>query len=140
MDGFDLKKLVAEVSAEHGIRVDADDPIMVVVTLNRLVFEHAVERAVTRLQASADEINRAAARVQVRAGTVLAQEIKEMAANFQKEIRSATDALLATAQPNQAGSRGAMKWLLISIAVVMLAFLLGRYLGTHDAGCIHTGG
>ena len=140
MDGFDLKKLAAEVSAEHGIRVDPDDPMMAVVTLNCLVFEHAVEQAVTRLQASADEIDRAAARVQVRAGTVLAQEIKDAAANFQKEIRSTTGALLA-AKGNQAGSTALLKirLLLVSIAVVVLAFLVGWYVGAHSVGCIHAG-
>jgi hypothetical protein len=142
MNGFDLKKLAAEVSAEHGIRLDPDDPVMVVVTLNRLVFEHAVERAVTRLQASADEINKAAARVQVRAGAVLAQELKEATAHFQKEIRSSKDAQPATAKEKRADSTRLVKMplLLVSIAVAVLAFLLAWHLGARSAGCIHGGG
>jgi hypothetical protein len=41
MRQLDLKQLAAKVSVEHGIRVDPDDPIMAVVTLNRLVLEQA---------------------------------------------------------------------------------------------------
>ena len=39
MPQLDLRQLAAKVSIEHGIRVDPDDPIMAVVTLNRLVLE-----------------------------------------------------------------------------------------------------
>ena len=41
MPQLDLRQLAAKVSIEHGIRVDPDDPIMAVVTLNRLVLEQA---------------------------------------------------------------------------------------------------
>ena len=55
MDGpqttIDLKRLAAEVSVQHGIRVDPDDPMMAVVTLNRLVFEQAVAQVLERVQA-----------------------------------------------------------------------------------------
>ena len=39
MRQMDLKQLAAEVSIQHGIRVDPDDPMMAVVTLNRIVLE-----------------------------------------------------------------------------------------------------
>jgi hypothetical protein len=40
MDATEIKRLAAEVSVQHGIRIDPDDPIMAVVTLNRLVRKH----------------------------------------------------------------------------------------------------
>jgi len=46
---IDLKRLAAEVSVQHGIRVDPDDPMMAVVTLNRLVFEQAVGQLLERV-------------------------------------------------------------------------------------------
>jgi len=42
MTSADLKRIAAEVSIQHGIRLDTDDPMMAVVTLNRMVFEQAV--------------------------------------------------------------------------------------------------
>ena len=50
MTPSDLKRIAAEVSVQHGIRIDADDPMMAVVTLNRLVFEQAVAEVLERVQ------------------------------------------------------------------------------------------
>ena len=47
---IDLKRLAAEVSVQHGIRIDPDDPMLAVMTLNRLVFEHAVTQVLERMQ------------------------------------------------------------------------------------------
>ncbi len=116
MESLDLKKLAAEVSAQHGIRIDPDDPMMSVITLNRLVFERAVDEAVTRLKMSADEIDRAAGRIQVRAGAALAQEVKEfaVAARKQPSGRSLLNA-------------GTIAIVLVWAAV---AFVAGVYVGT----------
>ena len=80
MAPVDLKRIAAEVSAQHGIRIDADDPIMAVVTLNRLIFEQSVNELTECLRLRTDEMEKAAARVQVRAGGVLAQEVRECVA------------------------------------------------------------
>ncbi len=64
---IDLKRLAAEVSLQHGIRVDPDDPMMAVVTLNRLVFEQAVGQVLERVQASVRDFETATDKVQVRA-------------------------------------------------------------------------
>ena len=52
MTSDDLKRIAAEVSIQHGIRLDADDPMMAAVTLNRLVFEQAVADVLERVQAT----------------------------------------------------------------------------------------
>ena len=49
MTAIDVKRLAAEVSVQHGIRLDPDDPIMAVVTLNKLVFEQSVSVVVDRV-------------------------------------------------------------------------------------------
>jgi hypothetical protein len=142
MDGLDLKKLAAEVSAEHGIRIDADDPVMAVITLNRLVFEQVVERAMARLQASADEIDRAAARVQIRTGSLMAQELKECAANFERQTRSAIDDLVGASKQGRS-SRVTEKARRIALGLVLAAsllFLLGVYVGMHVAAQVRIGG
>ena len=72
----DLKRIAAEVSIQHGIRLDADDPMMAVVTLNRLVFEQAVADVLERVQLAVRDFEAAADKVQVRAGGVLAQEVR----------------------------------------------------------------
>jgi hypothetical protein len=74
---IDLKRLAAEVSVRHGIRVDQDDPMMAVVTLNRLVFEQSIAQVLECVQASVRDFDTAADKVQVRAGTALAQEVRD---------------------------------------------------------------
>ena len=66
---------------QHGIRIDPDDPMMAVVTLNRLVFEQAVAQVLDRVQSSVRDFEAASEKVQVRAGGVLAQEVRDCAAD-----------------------------------------------------------
>jgi hypothetical protein len=142
MDGLDLKKLAAEVTAEHGIRVDPDDPMMAVITLNRLVFEEAVGRAVARLQANADEIDKAAGRMQVRAGTVIAHELKECTADFERQLRAASESFFATAKqtggPLPLQTKAA--WFAIGLTAALALLLLGVYFGMHIPKAVSTGG
>ena len=86
---IDLKRLAAEVSAQHGIRIDPDDPMMAVVTLNRLVFEQAVAQVLDRVQSAVRDFEAATEKVQVRAGGVLAQEVRECAVVLREEIAKA---------------------------------------------------
>ena len=83
---IDLKRLAAEVSVQHGIRVDPDDPMMAVVTLNRLVFEQAVAQVLERVQASVRDFETAADKVQVRAGGALAQEVRDCGLAMRQEV------------------------------------------------------
>lgn len=75
--GIDLKRMAAEVSIQHGIRIDADDPMMAIVTLNRLVFEAAVAQVLDCIHAAVRDFEMAADKVQVRAGGALAQEVRD---------------------------------------------------------------
>ena len=43
MDALDPKKIVAEVAARHGIKIDAKDPMMAVVTLNELALMQFID-------------------------------------------------------------------------------------------------
>ena len=86
---IDLKRLAAEVSVQHGIRMDADDPVMAVVTLNRLVFEEAVGQVLEKVQAAVRDFETATEKVQVRAGTVLAQEVRDASVVMRQEFTRA---------------------------------------------------
>ena len=87
MDCSEIKRLAAEVSVQHGIRVDPDDPIMAVVTLNRLMLERVIANAANLIGDATQEFNRATERVQIRAGSVVAQEVREAVASIRAEIQ-----------------------------------------------------
>lgn len=132
MEPLDLKKLAAEVSAQHGIRIDPDDPIMAVMTLNRLVFERALDEVLERLKGSADDIERAAGRVQVRAGTALAQEVKEYTASIEQKTTAAIDSIVAAAGRHQRNAPVLTNVRLLGILILsaLMAFAIGVYIGT----------
>ena len=91
MDSTEIKRLAGEVSLRHGIRIDPDDPIMAVVTLNRLVLENLLSEGLQSIRTAAKEFNQAAERVQMRAGSVVGQEVRECVALIRGELQKDID-------------------------------------------------
>jgi len=130
MPAIDLKRLAAEISVQHGIRVDADDPMMAVVTLNRLVLESAVAEVVENLQSATRDLQDAAEKVQLRAGARLAREIRECASAIQMELRAGGSASGGRAANLRDDSKSGhhQRWLRQLIAAVII-FLAGVGVG-----------
>jgi hypothetical protein len=129
---IDLKRLAAEVSVQHGIRVDADDPIMAVATLNRLVLEQAVAQMLDRVQASIREFDAAVEKIQIRAGGVLAQEVRDCGVAMRQEVRKTFEEFRQVGQPGTAvhvKSADARKWLVAGLALAMMLFGFGIWVG-----------
>ena len=77
---IDLERLMAEALTKHGIRLDPHDPAIVLVTLNRLVLEDAVECVAADIRNATREYEEAANRVQGRLGAAIATRLKAGAA------------------------------------------------------------
>jgi hypothetical protein len=91
MDSIEIKRLATEVSLQHGIRIDPDDPIMAVVTLNRLVLESMLNEELRSIRTAAQEFNQATERVQVRAGSAVGREVRECVALIRGELQKDID-------------------------------------------------
>jgi hypothetical protein len=132
---IDLKRLAAEVSVQHGIRIDPDDPIMAVVTLNRLVFETAVAQVLERVQAAARDFEMAADKVQVRAGGVLAQEVRDSGVAMREEVRKLLEEFrLAGSGAERSDScqrTRDRKWLVIGLMLALTLFVAGVWVGSR---------
>ena len=133
---IDLKRLAAEVSVQHGIRVDPDDPMMAVVTLNRLIFEQAVGQVLERVQASVREFETAADKVQVRAGGALAQEIRDCGVELRQELGKVfVDFRRTDANSGYLDGVGRIhsgqKWLVVGLALALFLFSLGIWIGAR---------
>jgi hypothetical protein len=102
----DLKRLAAEVSAQHGIRIDADDPAMAVVTMNRIVFERSVAQVLERMDAATRSFDEATERLQTRVGGLVAREVRECTQALRKDL-------------NGIGGRVGSRWDLLSVVVGM---------------------
>ncbi|MBX6329770.1 MAG: hypothetical protein IRY89_14470 [Pseudolabrys sp.] len=61
---MDVEKLIGEVAARNGIRIEPDDPAFALVTLNQLVLEDAVKILVREIHAATADFESAAERVQ----------------------------------------------------------------------------
>ena len=66
-------------------------PQLAVVTLNRLMLERVMADASSLMIGATQEFNRAIERVQIRAGSVIAQELREAVASVRTEMQRDID-------------------------------------------------
>jgi hypothetical protein len=136
MPPLDLKELAAKVSVEHGIRVDADDPIMAVVTLNRLVLEQATSKIVQEVRAATREFEQAAEGVQVQAGAFLAQRVRDCVSTLRQEVVKSIGNGSAQTREGLGGvdrahqKPGVQRWVAIGLLAGIALFGCGVWLGT----------
>jgi hypothetical protein len=134
---IDLKRLAAEVSVQHGIRIDPDDPMMAVVTLNRLVFEQAVAQVLERVQTAVRDFETATDKVQVRAGGVLAQEVRDCGFAMTQEFEKACEDFRRGGPKTPSGKDHARPepdkgmWLVTGLVVALALFGVGIWVGTR---------
>jgi hypothetical protein len=90
---FDRQKLIAEIAARHQIRLESDDPIFTVVTLNQLVMEDTVAEMLKAMAATLSRFEASIERAENRAGGLLAESVKDSGAlirrMMQEDIRAA---------------------------------------------------
>jgi len=75
----DVKRLISQVAAENGIRVEPDDPLFALVTINRMVLDEAIQKLQGQIQARIAEFNADMERAERLAGGILAQKVRESA-------------------------------------------------------------
>jgi len=136
MRQLDLKQLAAKVSVEHGIRIDPDDPIMAVVTLNRLVLEQSANEIVEEVRSATREFEQAAENVQVRAGALVAQRVRDCVGVLRQEIaedvrNASTRGRSSIGDVGRADERHAVqRWVAIGLLSGAVLFGCGVWLGT----------
>ena len=133
LTAIDLKRLAAEVSVQHGIRIDPDDPMLAVVTLNRLVFENAVAQVLERIQSSVQDFEAATEKVQIRAGAILAQEVRNYGSAFRQQFDQALEGSSRSGSATRTSKRGEilLNWYaaLGAITFALVLFAVGIWVG-----------
>jgi len=84
---IDVHRLIGEVAARDGIRVEPGDPAFALVTLNQLVLEDAVKQIGQHIHAGIAEFTDAVHQTEDRAGRILAEEVKAAAAELRLELQ-----------------------------------------------------
>jgi hypothetical protein len=134
---IDVHRLIGEVAARDGIRVEPGDPAFALVTLNQLVLEDAVARIGEHIRAGIAEFNQAVQKTENRAGKLLAEEVKEAAAEIREELQRDIEAARVNAleilyDVHRKHSRAIfLRWAVAGVSAAAAVFASGVWAGTH---------
>ncbi len=132
---IDVKRLIAEVAARDGIRVEPGDPAFALVTLNQLVLEDAAEQIREHIRAGVADFNEAVHRTEMRAGKMLAEEVKEAAAELRRELEQDIEKARIEANQivwavHQAHTKAALvRWVAAGVIAGAGVFAAGLWIG-----------
>jgi hypothetical protein len=131
----DTKRMISEVAAENGIRIEPGDPLFALVTMNRMVFEEAAQVYFEHNQQLIAEFKESMTRAEARAGGMLAEKVKAAAEKMREGLQS--DIQLAGMRAseyvhrvNEAHRRPAIiRWSVMGLLAAILIFVVGIGLG-----------
>ncbi len=85
---LDQKRLIGEVAAQNGIRLEPGDPAFALVTLNQLVLEETARRVCDHVSIMLTQFTESLSKGEHLAGRTLAQEVKAVAAEISNQWAS----------------------------------------------------
>jgi hypothetical protein len=137
---LDKDRIIAEVAARNGIRIEIDDPLFAVMTVTQLALEDAASDLSERMRESISEFEANVRAVESRAGRVLAQQARNLGAELKQELRAETDAAGVKAREivkriDDAHERpNAIMWASIGLLCAVALFCSGVWFGRITAG------
>ena len=135
----DTKRMISEVAAENGIRVEPGDPLFALVTVNRMVFEEAAQMYYDHNQQLIVEFKESMKKAEARAGSMLAGKVKEAAEKMREGLQSDIQQAGMRASEyvyrvNEAHRRPAIiRWVSVGLVAAVAIFASGVWLGP----CLH---
>ena len=135
----DMKQMISEVFAENGIRIEPGDPLFALVTMNRLVLEESTQKFHDQTEQLLAVFNVSVQKTEKRAGSTLAQMVKEAAEKMREGLQA--DIQIAgwkaaeyVHKVNEAHRRPAIiRW--VSVGLVAAAAILAA--GVWMGFCLH---
>ena len=135
-DSTTTRRLIAEVAARHNVFLKPDDPAIALVTMNRLILDAAMETLHGQIRVTIAEFHASMQKAESRAGSMLAQEVKESAAQMQRGLQNDIHTAGLKAREivhlvNEAHRRPALiRWAAAGLIAGALLFGGGVWLGT----------
>lgn len=133
---IDQNRLIGQVAAKNGIRLEPNDPAFVLVTLNEAVLQDAAANLTKDIRQTLDGFTESLAKTEHRAGKALGHDVKMAAAELRRELNSDIEKASLKAnelmtQLSNANTRPAIaKWLAAGCIAAFLLFLCGVVVGT----------
>ena len=137
---IDQKRLIGEVAAKNGIRLEPNDPAFALVTLNEIVLQDTVAALTHEIRSSLHSFAESLAKTENRAGKVLAHDVKVAAAELRRELNSDIEnaSLKAHELVNKVSAVNSspvtVKWLATGSLAALLLFLCGVIVGRTMLG------
>jgi hypothetical protein len=137
---YDVKQLIAAVRARNGIRVEPDDPVFALVTINELVLEQVARRVSDEIATRLVAFNEGMDKTERRAGSLLAQDVKEAGMQIRAELQKDIDAAGIEAahlvyKVDQAHKRPTMiRWITVGLSLAVVLLVFGVYVGMYLHG------
>jgi hypothetical protein len=132
---MDVQRLIGAVAARHGILLKPDDAAFALVTINQLVLEEVLTEVLGKIDQAVADFDAAAARVQTRAGGLLAGEVKNAAAALRRELGAGIagtvhEASAFVREVHRAHSRVRLeKWMALGVVCGLVLFVCGVLVG-----------
>jgi len=134
---IDVNRLIAEVAARNAIRVEPWDPAFALVTLNELVLEEVARQLTEGVRSGIAEFTAAVQKTETRAGKVLAQQVKEAAAELRRELQQDIESARLRAaemvtEVHRAHRNSALiRWGAAGLICAVALFGVGVWIGAH---------
>ena len=131
----DIKRMVSEVASENGIRIEPGDPLFALVTMNRIVLEESAQKYYEYNQQLIAEFKESMKKAEARAGSMLAEKVKESAEKMREGLQS--DIQLAGMRAseyvhrvNEAHRRPTIiRWVSVGLVTAAAIFAAGVWFG-----------
>ena len=133
----DTKSMISEVAAMNGIRIEPGDPLFALVTMNTMVFEEAAQKYYDHNQQLISEFNESMTRAEARAGSMLAQKVKESAEKMREGLQgdihiAGLKAREYVHQVNEANRRPVIiRWVSVGLVAAIVIFAAGVCAGVY---------
>ena len=85
---INLKQLIGEVAARHNVFLEPGDPAIALVTMNQLILEGAMETVHKEIRATIEEFHASMEKAERRAGSMLAQKVRESAEQMRQGLQN----------------------------------------------------
>jgi len=132
---IDVQRLIAEVVARHNLFLKPDDPAIALVTMNQLILDAAIEAVNEQIRVTIAEFQASMQKAEKRAGSMLAQTVKESTVQMQQGLQSDIHVAGLKAREivhlvNEAHRRPALlRWSALGLVTGALLFGGGVWLG-----------
>ncbi|MDQ2841922.1 MAG: hypothetical protein M3Y72_12970 [Acidobacteriota bacterium] len=132
---LDVPRLIGEVAARHGIRLEPNDPAFALVTLNQLILEDAIARLTGDVSSILTHFSGSLNKTEHRAGAILARDLKGAIAEMRNHLTVESQPLSRKNFPSPALSKAAAyRWAAVGSIAAMLILSIGIAVGTVLAG------